>query len=509
MKNSNYVIFLALIVSLGGFLFGFDAAVIAGALGPFKKTFPLTALQNGWLVSSPTFSATITMLFIGPISDRLGRKKVLISVAFLYAMSALLSAMAPGVNVLVFARMMGGIAFGAALILAPMYIAEIAPAKRRGQMVSINQLNIVLGFSAAYFANYYLNNWNGDDPDIWRWMLGLEFIPAIIFFIMLFFIPESPRWLIGKGREQEGLDILQKVNGEVDAKQVVVEVKASLQEAKKQAKVPLVELFKPAMKMVLLIGIIVGVLQQITGINCVFFYANTIFEQSGIGSDAAFTQAIWVGLINVIFTFVAMALIDRLGRKPLLLIGVAGVAISMFIAAYGFSQATYTLTQDALTALPAEMNQSGMSTLVGKTFTDDVSFKTAVIDVLGQADASKFESDIIKASVTMNPYLILIGILGFVASFAISLGPVMWVLFSEIYPNWIRGLAISVVGFINSAVSFGVQFLFPLELAHLGTALTFAIYGMFAIVGFLLIAWLLPETKGKTLEQIEKELVGA
>jgi len=354
--NRGYITFIAVIVSLGGFLFGFDAAVISGAVGPIEKMFPISDTMKGLLVSSPTLAATIAMFFVGGISDRLGRKKVLIAVAFGYALSAILSALAPSVGVLIFARMLGGLAFGAALILAPMYIAEIAPADRRGRMVSINQLNIVLGFSAAYFANYFLNNWNGGDPNIWRWMLGLEFLPAILYFFLLFFVPESPRWLVGVGREKEANDILTKVNPATVNNEMAA-IKNSIETAKTQSRARLGELFKPALRLVLIIGLVVGILQQITGINAVFFYANTIFEQSGIGTDAAFTQAVWVGLINVVFTLIAMAIIDRFGRKPLLLIGTAGIAVSMFIAAYGFHQATYRpSTMMSLSKKPSNSN---------------------------------------------------------------------------------------------------------------------------------------------------------
>ncbi len=505
-KGGNIVL-IALIVSLGGFLFGFDASVISGAMGSIKTMFPMTSFQEGWVVSSPTLAATIAMLFIGPISDAFGRKRVLIFIAFGYALSAILSALAPSVGILIFARMLGGLAFGAALIIAPMYIAEIAPAAKRGRLVSFNQLNIVLGFSASYFANYFINGALSENPDMWRYMLGLEFIPAILYFILLFFIPESPRWLMTKNRIDEATSVIQRIRGSVNISDEIEVIRTNIAEAAKNTGARLPELFKPALRLVLIIGLVVGILQQITGINIAFFYANTIFEQSGIGSDASFTQAIWVGIINVIFTLIAMALIDKLGRKPLLVIGTTGIAISMFIAAYGFSQATYSITNDTIAGLEIGSDKESLRSLVGQTFDNDVDFKRAVIAQMGPENASKYEADLLKGSVTMNPYLILLGILGFVASFAISLGPVMWVLFSEIFPNWIRGVAISVVGFVNSAVSWLVQFIFPWELANLGTALTFALYGVFAVIGLLFILRIVPETKGKSLEELEEILV--
>ncbi len=506
-SKSGYTTFIALIVSLGGFLFGFDASVISGAMGSIKAMFPMSPFQEGFVVSSPTLSATAAMLFIGPISDLFGRKKVLLFIAFGYALSAILSALAPSVGVLIFARMLGGLAFGAALIIAPMYIAEIAPAEKRGRLVSINQLNIVLGFSASYFANYFINQAYSHDPDMWRYMLGLEFVPAILFFFFLFIIPESPRWLMSKNRLDEATGVIQKIRGSLNVSEEISAIKTNIAQSANNTGARWPELFKPALRLVLIIGLVVGILQQITGINIAFFYANTIFEQSGIGSDASFTQAVWVGIINVIFTIIAMALIDKLGRRPLLIFGTAGIAISMFIAAYGFSQATYSITNETMSELSIGPDKESLRSLIGQTFDNDVDFKRAVIAKMGPSNASKYESDIIKASVTMNPYLILLGILGFVASFAISLGPVMWVLFSEIFPNWIRGIAISVVGFVNSAISFLVQFLFPWELANLGTALTFALYGLFAVIGLLFVLKVVPETKGKSLEELEKLLV--
>ena len=224
-----------------------------------------------------------------------------------------------------------------------------------------------------------------------------------------------------------------------------------------------------------------------------------------MGTDAAFAQAIWVGIINVVFTLIAMALIDKMGRKPLLMLGLAGVLVSMSIAAYGFGQATYQLTDEAVASLPEAVEDTRLQPLVGITYTDDVAYKNALKEALGEQAMKSNEATLIQAAVDINPYIVLVGILGFVASFAIALGPVMWVLLSEIFPNRIRGLAISAVTFFNSLVSFGVQFVFPCELSHLGSAWTFLIYGLFAAIGLVLVGWLLPETKGRTLEQLEQE----
>ena len=445
---------------------GFDASVISGVVGFIGPEFDLSNIEVGWAVASLTLTSTLAMMLAGPVSDRLGRRPVLRIAAVLFSVSAIASAIAPDYITLVAARMLGGFGVGAALIIAPMYIAEIAPPDVRGRMVSFNQLNIVIGISAAYFSNYLilslghsdlawaqmlrLEEWN------WRWMLAVEALPAFFYFFALLFVPESPRWLVMHDREEDALGIMEQVSGREEAEAELVAVRSSLEAEAGQERAPLRELFQPAMKLVMAIGISVAILQQITGINSVFFYAPMIFEQSGIGTDAAFMQAVLVGLVNLLFTVLAILLIDKLGRRPLMGFGLTVIAACMLLLAYGFGSATYSASGELL---------------------------------------------------EINATLILIGILGFVAGFAISLGPVMWVLFSELFPNRIRGVAISFVGLINSAVSFIVQLVFPWELENFGNSVTFLIYGLFAIVGLVIVLKLLPETKGKSLEELEAELV--
>jgi SP family arabinose:H+ symporter-like MFS transporter len=516
-KKSS-VTLIALVVAMGGFLMGFDASVISGVIKFIEPEFQLSKIELGWAVASLSLSATVAMMFAGPISDKYGRIIVLKYSALLYAFSAVLSAVAPSFFILVFARMLAGIGVGISLIIAPMYIAEIAPADKRGKMVSFNQLNIVIGLSVAFFTNYlivYLANSNSGWVDTlkirennWRWMLGIELIPAILYYIFLFFVPQSPRWLIMRGKFSEALDIMKTVGDEKQAEKTVAEIQESivLDSAPKE-KISIKELFAPSMKLVMIIGIGIAILQQIIGINCVFFYAPMIFEQSGIGTDASFIQAILVGVINVVFTVIAMALIDKIGRKPLLVIGVTGIVLSMLVLAYSFNAATYTLTDASIAKLPNEINKDQLLILSNKSFDSDTEFKSVVRNTIGKEVANTYESELITASIKMNATLILICILSFVASFAISLGPVMWVLFSELFPNRIRGVAISFVGFINSAVSFLVQLIFPWELSKLGTAWTFLLFGLFAFLGLFLIVKLLPETKGKSLEELEAVLV--
>ncbi|WP_295985209.1 sugar porter family MFS transporter [uncultured Algibacter sp.] len=511
---SKKLILIAFVVSLGGFLFGFDAGIISGVMSYAGPEFNLNDIQSGWVVSSPSFAAMIAMIFSGRLSDIVGRKKILVVVAFLYAVSALLSAYAISYEMLYIARMIGGLAFGAALVLAPTYIAEISTAENRGKLVSIQQLNIVLGFFAAFLSNYYFNKYNtsGDsfftDENVWRWMLGVELIPAVLYFIFLFFIPKSPRWLFTKNRNEEAKKVLVSVYGEVKATEEVDTILSSLEGTVLKAveKVKLKDLFKPALRFVLIVGLVVGVLQQITGINAVYFYATSIFKQTGIGTDAAFASGVLLSSITVVFTFVAMYLIDRMGRRPLLLFGTAGIAISLLLCAYGFKQATYQLTSESITELKFE-GANKLSIYVDKVYNNDVDFKNDMKSALGNQVYSKNDGDILETATIINATLVLIGVLGFIACFAFSLGPVMWVLLSELFPNKYRGFAIGVIAFVNSFISWVVQLIFPWELSNLGNALTFFIFGAIACIGFFVMIKILPETKGKSLEQIERELV--
>lgn len=455
--SARYLTSTALIVALGGFLMGFDASVISGVVRFVEAEFALGPLAVGWMVSSLSLTATIGMLASGPLSDRLGRRPVLQAAAVLFAVSAAASAVAPDYLTLVAARMLGGFGVGAALIVAPMYIAEMAPAASRGRLVSFNQLNIVVGISAAFFSNYLiltlgesggawsealrLGEWN------WRWMLGIEALPAVAYLLALSLVPESPRWLAMRGRDAEATAVLGRVAGD-GAAAVLDEVKASIAAEARLGRASWRALRHPSLRLVLTIGIVIGVLQQASGINAVFFYAPMIFEQSGIGTDAAFMQAVLVGLVNLVFTLVAMAVIDRFGRRPLLVCGLAGIAACMLLLAWGFS-----------------------------------------------------------AGEGAHPRLILLGVLGFVASFAVSLGPVMWVLFSELFPNRVRGVAISFVGLVNSTTAFLVTLLFPWQLQSLGSATTFLVYGVFALAGLVFVVRVLPETKGRSLEALEQVLL--
>lgn len=528
-KKSTFTYKVAAIVALGGLLMGFDASVVSGVNKFVQIDFDLTDPQLGFSVSSLTLIAALAMMVSGPISDRYGRRIVLKSCAIIFAISAIGSSLAPNFTLFLIFRMLGGIGVGASLILAPMYIAEIAPPKIRGTMVSFNQLNIVIGISLAFFTNYLILSYGESDATWvetlgigehnWRWMLALETLPAVLYYFGLFGVPRSPRWLVMKGHDDEALEVMTKFRSREEALVDIEGVRKAIEADANKEKARLGDLFKPAFKLVLLIGLVIGVLQQITGINSVFFYAPMIFEQTGGGTDAAFRQAIIVGLMNLVFTILAMSLIDRLGRKLLLVIGVAGITIFMFIIGYSFNQATYQLDGGKLQELVVSLKGTDgeepeipleadkLSGIVGKSFENDVEYKNTLKELLTPRVAKVYESQLIGAAIEIDSTSVLIGILGFIASFAISLGPVMWVLFSELFPLSIKAIAISLVGAVNSLVSFGIQFVFPWELSTIGSAPTFFIYGALALLGLIFIITKVPETKGKSLEELEEILI--
>lgn len=505
---------VALSVALGGFIFGFDASVISGVVPFISKLFGLSDWQIGAVVSAPTLGAVLSAIGVTTLADRFGRKPILIVIAAIYALSAAYSALAPNFESLVIARFIGGLGFGS-LVLAPIYISEIAPPSQRGRLVSFNQLNIVIGFSAAYFANYFIvqaisGSYSLPVPESmidtpWRWMLGLELLPALAYIALLFKIPESPRWLmLNNFNTQARAVVKQLASHQSDAAALLSEDELRQTHDLPPLTQRVKGLFSKPMRFALCLGLLVAVAQQITGINAIYFYAPTIFEQSGVGTNAAFAQAALIGLVNVFFTIVAMALIDKLGRKPLLLIGLIGVAISMSLCAWEFKQAHYVIKD---TQVFEELHLPAPENIIGVTFENDIAFKAALHRELGEQVAKEHQATLISSAIQFNAKLFLFGIILFVASFAISLGPVMWVLLPEIFPNHLRGVGMAVTGLINSAVSFSVQFVFPWELSHLGAALTFFLYGAFAIASVILVSLFLPETKGKSLEELEATFV--
>ncbi|MGQ8335351.1 sugar porter family MFS transporter [Sunxiuqinia sp. A32] len=437
----NYVVFISVIVAFGGLLFGFDTGVIAGTLIFIQPYFGLSEVALGWTVSSLLFGCVLGVLMAGKIGDKYGRKKVLMLAAFLFLISSIGSATSKMVLVFIFFRIIGGVAVGVASILSPMYIAEVSPAKYRGRLVSLNQLAIVSGILVAFFTNYLLVDTGINN---WRWMLTIDAIPAIILFFGLFFVPESPRWLVGIGKIEKAMAVLLKTSKDSEATLRLEEIKQTVT-VKEQASYR--DLLSPKAKRILWIGVLLAIFQQITGINTIMYYAPKIFAQVGQSNDSALLQTIAIGGTNLVFTVVAMLLIDRLGRKKLILLGSAGMAVMLISLSFLYFQ---NITTGAL---------------------------------------------------------ILVFVLGYIAFFAASFGPALWVIVSEIFPNKLRSKGMSITLVSLWAACIGVTIVFPVMLDVFSGAATFLIFGLICILSFWYVWRFVPETKGKTLEELEKELI--
>lgn len=519
--SSHYAAYVSLVVAIGGFLMGFDSAVISGVVDPIRDRFGLDADRVGWAVSCLTLGATVAMAVAGPLADRFGRRPVLAATAVLFTASAIASALAESYVTLVIARVIGGLGVGGALLIAPIYIAEIAPAEKRGRLVSFNQLNIVLGFSAAFFSNYFLDGWfaggDGAHDVAWRWMLGVEAIPAALYLVLLCFVPHSPRWLASRGRDSEARAVLARANGETAADAALAEVKASIAAAARDGKAGWREVLARRLRYVMVVGLGLALFQQATGINAIFYYSTTIFAMAGAARDVALGHAILVGVVNVVFTVVAMRLIDRLGRKPLLLIGTGVMTCALLTNAWAFHAAEYRLGEvggTELTTIVSADAAVALQPLVGQTHAAEQDFVARARELAARAGADvaiEIEAkvqDIAKSALRIDGRLVLLAIVAYIAAFAVSLGPVMWAMFSEIFPMRVRGIAISIVGFFNSFVSFCVQQLFPRGIETLGPDGVFVVFGVFAALGFLFTLFVVPETKGRSLEALEAELIG-
>ena len=443
-SNARFIYLVSLVAALGGLLFGYDTAVIAGAIGYLQTKFELSALGTGWAASAAIWGCVVGAIVAGRLSDRFGRKRVMVVTALLFAISAIASSVPTNLTQFVMARFIGGVGVGAASILSPLYISEIAPANIRGKLVTLYQLAIVIGINVIYFVNLIIassgtEQWNVDMG--WRFMLGSEVIPAVLFMIFLSMVPESPRWLTKNGRKEEALDILEKVNGKEQAQVVAGEIESALAEETGTFR----ELFQPGLRMAMIVGVFLAIFSQITGINAIIYYAPEIFKSVGFGTESAMLQTVIIGVTNTIFTFVAIWLIDQAGRKKLLLWGVSGMIICL----------------------------AGM----GASFYFGLS----------------------------NGYILLAFVLGYVASFAASLGPIPWVIISEIFPTKTRGLAMSFcIVMLWLAVVLITQ-MTPVLLEAAGGAVTFWIFMVNAIILVAFVARYVPETKQKTLEEIEHD----
>ena len=543
-SSNNSLITTALAVSFGGFIFGFDASVISGVIQFIGQDFRLSNWQIGFLVGVPTLGGIIAALTAAPLSDNIGRKKVLIIIASLYWVSALFSTFAPSYEALVLARFLGGLGF-ASLGIAPIYVTEISPKRLRGRLVSFNQLNIVVGFSAAYFCNFLLvRAINADvgwaqslniESNIWRWMLGIELLPATLYLLLLFRVPETPRWLMLKNRQAEAISVIQSLSSSPHSNEQhqggafeACEIDILEHDECSPLRERVQKLFSKRYRLVLMLGLLLGVAQQTTGINAIYFYAPSIFAEAGAGQNAAFAQAVWIGIINIIFTLIAMSLIDRIGRKPLLIIGLSGIITSMCLCSFAFNQASYSLSpadakavaaqhyelsdEEKLSDAEFEIDDSDAIILFNEllqltktTYTNDVAFNQAIVETLGLEKASELKQPLSQKAIQLNAMLVLVGILTFVASFAMSLGPVMWVLLPEIFPNELRGVGMAITGLANSLTSFFVQLTFLWAINYVGVAFTFGVYAALSVLALLAIYRYLPETRGKALEDMSEQ----
>jgi sugar porter (SP) family MFS transporter len=422
---------------MGGLMFGFDISIISGAVPFIQPYFGWSELQLGWGVSSLLVGAVVGAFGSGAFTDRYGRKKILIIVALFFALSCAATALATTSAGFITARLFGGLAVGAASVLSPMYVAEVSPARNRGTMVAIYQLTIVIGILISYTINYMLH----DVVNNWRWMFATGVIPSVLFFVGLFFIPESPRWLYKAGRKEESLKVLTRIGGAELAGKEIIEIAESFRGT--DATLKLAELFKPSSRKVMLVGFFLAVFVQISGVNTVVDYAPKILMSVGVEIKNALLQTSLIGLINGLFTFVAILLIDKVGRRKLYLIGSAGMSITLVLLSV-----SYALKLDGI-------------------FT-------------------------------------LICIMAFMAFFAACIGPVFWTLVSEIFPNRIRGKALAFASFTQWVFNFLVVLLFPHFLKTAGGAATFLFLAAMSALQWWFTWKNVPETKGKSLEEIEQ-----
>lgn len=453
-ENRSYLILITLISATGGFLFGFDMAVISGMLTFIQQQFDLTASQEGWFVSSALVGCILGVAASGEISDRLGRRVSMIMAAFLFFISAVGSAVAPDFTLLVAARLTGGVAVGILSNVVPLYLSEIAPVQIRGMLVTCYQLAITVGILFAYISNYMVLNLAGNaetydilpflgflfTDEIWRGMFGVEAIPALLFLIGIFMIPESPRWLINHNRFEEGRSVLTRILGSEKSEKHVAEIQESVSDEKVSYK----ELLKPRMRKVLLIGILLPVFSQFSGINAIIYYGPRILNEAGVEVSSALVSQILLGFANMVFTFIAIWKVDSIGRRPLYLFGTAGAVISLIATGFFF----YT----------------------GNT----------------------------------SSIFLLISVIAFLGCFAFSIGPLKFVVASEIFPNRIRGraLALSVMAMWIADTIVGQ--ITPMLLAGGGAAVTFWTFAVFSLIAFWFIYKMVPETKGKSLEEIQQ-----
>ncbi len=432
------LIVYTMVAALGGLLFGFDTAVINGALPFFTEYFGLDKALQGWAVSAALIGCILGALFIGRPGDVFGRRTMLRTLALLFLISAVGSGLAQNLTVFVFFRIIGGLAIGGSSVLSPMYISEIAPPRQRGRLAITFQMAIVIGILVAFFSDYLLLN---TGPNNWRWMFIVGALPALVFFVLLFFVSRSPRWLVKTGKIEEARRVLAQVNAGEDSEMTIREIRESIDNEIINRNTYLFK--KPFLRLVL-IGIAVGMFNQFTGINIVMYYATNIFRSLGFQTGSAIGQTVIIGCTNLVFTIVAMTIIDRVGRKKLLLSGALGMAV--FLGLFSFISIT-------------KIN---------------------------------------------GGYLSLIMLIGFIGFFAASQGAVIWVLLSEMFPNNIRARGSAIGSFSHWFFNALLTFLFPVVEAAIGIGYVFIFYAAATLISFFFFRAFLVETKGKSLEQLEK-----
>lgn len=442
MQSKNYVLFLSITAALGGFLFGFDTAVISGAERDIQSLWDLSDLKHGMAVAIALYGTVIGALFGGIPADRLGRKTSLLWIGLFYFVSALGSAFAPDVNSFMFFRFLGGLGVGASSVVAPMYISEIAPAARRGQLVALYQFNIVFGILMAYFSNYLIGTANLNEA--WRWMMGVEALPALIYSILIIKVPKSPRWLIAKKKDFEGARvILTKTDPEGVDEAIALAIEES-KEIRGKARVSM--LFNSKFRKISFMAILMAVFNQLSGINAIIYFAPRIFESAGIATEDALISTIGIGVINLVATMLGLYLIDKLGRKMLMYIGSLGYIISLSLMAYSYF------------------------------------------------------GGLIESS--LLPYFVF----GFIAAHAIGQGSVIWVFIAEIFPNELRAYGQSMGSFTHWILAAMIANVFPLIANRYGAGNIFAFFAVMMVLQLIWVAIKMPETKGRSLEEIQKDL---